>query len=355
MNTPPMPFDFFEGYISRVVSTMDRGGQSAYVSAVDELINFHGFFLRASRCQSQRFGINNYAKIPQFFYSTYEKWNHRYNDIYERAASLIDFHPDFFITATGIPFRLIDQCGDEMSSEILSNILLFYTTAFHRLEDWWGLKVSSQAGYLPNIGQPAVLSGFDSQRYERLVRSFVGDFENVSYFAGKFGNFSKINNNEEDEWSNFENIKEYVLTHLRSAAYILSVSVWKGDVLAAKLFSDALLRWYSWYEFQLTEGLFGKTELLNMGVLSERWSDVKKSVEECQPEYWEPPLPKAVLRTILDHALIDHIILVCAIFVSWGRSFQAAEIWRIEYAGRYFLVKSTTKKSIATVMLRKLG
>lgn len=321
MSVLPLPLDLFDEYVAQVNAQIDRGTQDSFDAALDELVEFHAYFLRSNAYIDDHSNRQNYSLIPGFFFPEFEKWNRRYHSIQRRSASLLDQDTYWFDAVARVPLRLVDKCASTVPIEILCSFLDQNLSHFHRLEDWWKLHISSQLGHVPNLTSPGSLAGYEGQRYERTLRQFVGSIETPNQIVEHVWKWDRDLEDEEERWSRLTQAVPFIQRQLEGTVYLVGASVWYGDLSAVNLFSDALINWRSWYEFELTDDDIVDLDLVTLDLANQKWLETSESLNALQPGPFPTPTPESVVRQLLDHAYADVTILVSSILADWDQRF----------------------------------
>lgn len=271
---PPEPSEILEELAGEVLAPMDRGAVTSFSDALDGMIDFHAFLLRAYTIVNEQGQTDSYAFIPVGFSTIHDRWKRQYRRIFERAGDLLGREPDFFKRAATVPYRLVDRTAAAVPPKILESLLELTLGLSHRGGDWWLHRATEENGVRPNIREPVSLSGYEADIYEQTMRQFVGTWENFQYFPKEIWKWETSNLSSAERWERLRASMSFIRQHLRCSAYMVAAAVWRGDEFVASIMSDSLIMWPRSFDHELRDDFWLKTALLNPDLCEHRKSVV---------------------------------------------------------------------------------
>ena len=78
-SAPPEPSEILEELAGEVLAPMDRGAVTSFTDALDGMINFHAFLLRAHTIDTEPDQTDSYAFLSEgIFFSLHKEWEQKY-------------------------------------------------------------------------------------------------------------------------------------------------------------------------------------------------------------------------------------------------------------------------------------
>lgn len=316
--TPPEPSEILEELAGEVLAPMDRGAVTSFSDALDGMIDFHAFLLRAHTIVNEQGQTDSYAFIPEGFSTIHERWKRQYHRIFERAGDLLGREPDFFKRAATVPFRLVDRTAAAVPSQILDSLLELTLGLFHRGGDWWLRRATEEIGKRPNVREPASLSGYEADIYERTMRDFVGTWENFQYFPKGIWKWETRSLPPAERWERLRASMGFIRQHLRCTAYMVAAAVWRGDEFSASVMSDSLIMWPRSFDHEFSDDIWLKIALLNPDLSERTWENALTELQFEKPAFEHELAPEAVFRAIIENLWIDVLLTLSSVIAAWG-------------------------------------
>ena len=199
---------------------------------------------------------------------------------YSNAPEIVRREPVFSGAAT-ISNRLVDRCVPDVPSQILESLLHLTLDLFHRGGDWWLRRATEQTGKRPHIREPASLSGYESDIYERAMRGFVATWEKCQHYPKRIWKWETNTFPPIERWERLRASVGFIREYFDCTAYMVAAAVWRGDEFSASVMSDSLIMWPNSLEYEFGDDPWLKTELLNADLCGHSWENAL-IVLQCQ-------------------------------------------------------------------------
>lgn len=318
-SAPPEPSEILEELAGEVLAPMDRGAVTSFADALDGMIDFHAFLLRAQTTVTEKGQTDSYAFLSEGLFSPlHEEWKRQYLRIFERAGDLLGREPDFFKRAATVSTRLVDRTAAEVPPQILDSLLDLTLYLFHRGGDWWLRRAHEETGKRPNVREPASLSGYEADIYERTILNFVGTWERCQHFPKGIWKWETRSLPPAARWERLRASMGFIRQHLRCTAYMVAAAVWRGDEFAASVMSDSLILWPRYFAYEFEDSIWLKTALLNPDLSERTWKDALTELQADKPAFDYEPAPEEVFRAMIENLWVDVLLTLSSVIAAWG-------------------------------------
>ena len=113
--TLPKPSQVLEELAGEVLAPMDRGAVTSFADALDGMVDFHAFLLRAYTTVNEQGRTDSYAFLSKDLLSAvHESWERQYRRIFERASEFLGREPVFFKKTATVPYRLVERTAADL-------------------------------------------------------------------------------------------------------------------------------------------------------------------------------------------------------------------------------------------------
>ncbi len=319
-DTLPTPSDFLEELADRVIAQIERNATTGFNGAFDELTRFHVFLLDAHNTQTDQGHPISLAEIGDGWDVPYREWIRQYRRVFESAADKIGVETTFIEALGHTVMRLLPRNAAELSPAIVTSLLDLGVHEVIILEAWVTRRTTLDVP-ADQAAQPRLhLAGSERRAYERVVRSFIGAWENVLRVADNLYAFRPREGRSPAElWKAFGRSMPFLDKHLRNTAYLLASAIWNEDEIGTDRYRDCLLRWLDTLRPEMqTDILLSHHALLTPDLFGLDWATVDTRLQAYRRHPWpELPPPEAVVAIILRGYFDDVLLITAVIGLAW--------------------------------------
>ena len=240
--------------------------------------------------------------------------------MFESAADKIGIETTFIETLGHTVMRLLPADAAELSPAVVTSLLDLGVHEVIVLEAWVTrrtiLDVPADQAAQPRLQ----LAGSERRAYERVVRGFVGAWENVLRVTDNLYGFRlREGRSPADLWKAFGRSFPFLDKHLRNTAYLLASAIWNEDEIGAESYRDCLLRWPDTLRPEMqADILLAHHALLTPDLLARDWGSVQTRLQAYRRHVWpELPPPEAVFAIILRGVFDDVLLITAVLALAW--------------------------------------
>ncbi|MDP3562221.1 MAG: hypothetical protein Q8R83_08615 [Legionellaceae bacterium] len=240
----------------------------------------------------------NYATIAsaKFLTNLSQDWSRSYQDVYQRATSVLSENKQFFKDCCYVGYKLISQLLDNPSFSGITPIIVTQAHLWFRLNEWWETSTNKNV-------------------YDDALRTFVSGWESIQYEL--VGKIKKVKS-----WEEFTLIFNELRAHFEYTLAFATQSVLTGNKDSAFLWIESLISWNNNNSRSLNSTytkIFWESEqvYLSEELLNKSWPEVQILITNISKFSIANITEQLVFMEILENYWKDACLAFSSLLLKW--------------------------------------